>query len=179
MALVDDEQRVRGQIIEQARRRLTGRAARQVAGIILDAGAVADLVHHLEVEQGPLLQALRLDQLVRRVQLEQPCTELFADLVDGGVYALFRGHVMRGRIDRQPRHPPQHLAGQRVEEAQILHGIVEQLDPHRFALRLGREHIDDIAAHAVAALAEVHLVARVLHVGEAAQEFALINALAP
>jgi hypothetical protein len=37
--------------------------ARQVAGVVLDALAEAQLVEHFEVEAGALLDALRLDQL--------------------------------------------------------------------------------------------------------------------
>ena len=66
VALVDDQQRIRRQIVEQARRRLARRAAGQIARVVLDAVAVADLAHHLEVEARALLQPLRLDQLVLR-----------------------------------------------------------------------------------------------------------------
>ena len=53
---------VLGQVVEQRRRRLAGRAARQMARVVLDAVAVADLPDHLEVEHRPLMQTLRLEQ---------------------------------------------------------------------------------------------------------------------
>ena len=43
VALVDDDQRVVGQVVEQRRRRLARRAAGQVPRVVLDAVAVADL----------------------------------------------------------------------------------------------------------------------------------------
>jgi hypothetical protein len=85
---------------------------------------------------------------------------------------------VRRRVDRQPRHLAQHLAGQRVEETERLDLVVEQFDPHGLALGFGREDVDHVAAHAVGALRQVEFVARVLHVGEAAQQLALVDAVA-
>jgi hypothetical protein len=63
VALVDEHQRVARQVVDQRRRRLAGLAAGQVARIVLDPFAEADLDHHLEVEARALLDPLRLDQL--------------------------------------------------------------------------------------------------------------------
>ena len=63
VALVEEHQRVLRQVVDQRRRRLARRRARQVARVVLDALAVADLLQHLEVEARALLEALRLDQL--------------------------------------------------------------------------------------------------------------------
>src|SRR5690606_2168569 len=56
VALIDDEQRIRRQVIEQTRRRLARRAAGEEPGVVLDAGAVADLADHLEIELRALLE---------------------------------------------------------------------------------------------------------------------------
>ena len=178
MALVDHEQRVARQVVEQAGRRLAGLAARQVARVVLDAGAVAELGDHLEVEQRALLEPLRLDQLVRGAQFREPPAQLHLDLVDRAQQPLARRHVVRRREHREPRHLAQHLAGQRIEERERLDLLVEELDAHRLALRLRREDVDDVAAHAERALAQVQFVARVLHVGEAPQQLALVHAVA-
>ena len=69
MRFVDDEQCVRRQIVEKARRRLARRMASQVSRIIFDAVAVTDLGHHFDIELCALLQALRFDEFVRRIQL--------------------------------------------------------------------------------------------------------------
>ena len=55
--LVDDAQEVAREVVEQGRRRLAGRAAGEVARVVLDALAVAELGQHLEVEEGPLGRA--------------------------------------------------------------------------------------------------------------------------
>ena len=62
VALVDEHQRVVGQVLEQRRRRLARLAAREIARVVLDAGAGAGRLHHLHVEDGALLEALRLQQ---------------------------------------------------------------------------------------------------------------------
>ena len=72
MAFVDEHQRVGRQVIEQRRRRLARPAPGQIAGIVFDAGAIAHFQHHFQIEQGALLQPLRLDQLVLIAQLVQP-----------------------------------------------------------------------------------------------------------
>ena len=66
VALVDEHQRVVGHIFEQRRRRLARLAAGEVARIVLDAGAGAGRLHHLEVEEGALLEPLRFEQAARR-----------------------------------------------------------------------------------------------------------------
>ena len=62
VGLVDDHQGLPGQVIQEGRGGLPRGPARQVPGIVLDAVAVAQLLHHLQVEAGALLQALGLDQ---------------------------------------------------------------------------------------------------------------------
>ena len=71
VALVDEDQGVVGEVFEQGRRRLAGLAAGEVARIVLDAGAGAGGLHHLEVEEGALLEALGLEQAAGAVELLQ------------------------------------------------------------------------------------------------------------
>src|ERR1035438_6219735 len=56
--------------------------------IILDAVAVADLLHHLQVEHGALPQALRFDQLALFLQFLMPPVELRHDAGHGRVSGL-------------------------------------------------------------------------------------------
>ena len=82
VALVDEHQRVVGEVLEEGRRRLAGVAAGEVARIVLDAGAGAGGLHHLEVEDGALLQPLRLQQLAGGVQLVEALLQLGLDRLD-------------------------------------------------------------------------------------------------
>ncbi len=62
VALVDDDQRVLRQVVDQGRRGLARAVPGQVARVVLDAVAEAELAQHLHVEEGPLLEPLRLEQ---------------------------------------------------------------------------------------------------------------------
>ncbi len=61
--LVDDEQEVLGEVVEQAVGRRAALAAVDVHRVVLDAGAGADLPHHLDVVGRAHPQPLRLEQL--------------------------------------------------------------------------------------------------------------------
>ena len=82
MALVDDEQEVVGEVVEQRVRRLAGAAAVDVHRVVLDAVAVADLLHHLEVVLRAHAQALRLEQLALLLEPGQPLLQLGLDADD-------------------------------------------------------------------------------------------------
>ncbi len=175
VALVDEQQRVVGQVVEQARRRLAGAAPREIARVVLDPVAVADLEDHLQVEARALLEPLRLDELVRTAQPLELQREIGADLVHAGEQRLARRDVVRLRVDRRARHALRDLARQRVEVADLLDLVVEQLDAHGLLLRLRGKDVDDVAAHAIRAAREVERVARVLELRQAAQEIALVQ----
>ena len=84
---------------------------------------------------------------------------------------------MGAGVDGEPRHLAGDRPGERIEQRDRIDAVIEQLDPHRLALGLGGKDVDDVPAHAVGALGEIQLVARVLHVGKAAQELALLEAV--
>ena len=74
MALVDDDDRIVREIVEQRRRRFTGRASGEVPGVVLDAVAVADLANHLEIEHRALVQPLCLEQFALRLEQRRGTT---------------------------------------------------------------------------------------------------------
>ena len=175
---VHHQQRVRRQIIVQARRRFPGHAAGEMARIIFHAVAISDLGQHLQVVGDTLLQPLRLDQLVGRVERLQSRRQLQLDRLDRLQHGAPGGDVMRFRIDGVTRYLADHLAVQRIEQRQVFDFAVEQLDPQRFHLALGRMHVDGFAAHAIGRAPQLELVARILHFGQATDQFALVDALA-
>ncbi len=65
--LVDDEQEVVRKVVEERRRRLPRRASGEVARVVLDAVAVAELLDHLQVEHRALVEPLGLEQAAGRV----------------------------------------------------------------------------------------------------------------
>ena len=178
MALVDDQHGVVRQVIVQGRRRLAGTAAGEVAGVVLDAGAVADLQHHLQVEDGALLQALGLHQLVVLPQQVEAVLELHLDLLDGAEDGLPRGRVVGLGKDGVARDLAQHLAGEGIEQGEGLDLVVEQLDSYRLVVRLRGIDVDHIAAHPVASPVQLHLVALVLQRGQPPQDGPLVDQVA-
>ena len=97
MALVDEHQRRRRQVVDQRRRRLARPASRQVPRVVLDALAETDLGHHLEIEARALLDALRLDQLHLRDEEVLLLHELDLDRLDGVEHLLPARHVVARR----------------------------------------------------------------------------------
>ncbi len=76
VALVDDEEEVVREVVEQRERRLVEVAPVDVHRVVLDAAAVADLGHHLEVVLRAHAQALRLEQLAFALEVGEPLLQL-------------------------------------------------------------------------------------------------------
>ena len=85
---------------------------------------------------------------------------------------------MRLRVNSDALDVAADLAGQRVEQADLLDLGVEQFDAHCLALGIGRVHVDDLAAHAVGAALQLDVVARVLDLGQPPQNTALVDLVA-
>ncbi len=174
---VDHQQRIRRQVVEQRRRWIAGVLAGEMPRVVLDAVAVADLSHHLQIELSTLRQALRFHQLVLLVQLFEADLQLRLDRVHRRQHALAGGRVMGLGIDGIAHHLAQAFAGQRIEHADLLDLAFKQLDAHRFAVRFGREHIDHFAAHAEGAAVQLEFVAGVLQLGQVLDQLALVDPL--
>ena len=72
MAFVNDKQEIVGEIVEQAEGTRAGLSAVKVAAIVLDAAAVAELLHHLDVVVDALFEAFGLEVLAYLVQVVAP-----------------------------------------------------------------------------------------------------------
>ncbi len=138
--------------------------------------AVADLLDHLEVEHRPLMQPLRLEQLPFLLELTAPLLQLRLDGVDRPPCPVARRHEVRLRIDGNLVVPAQRLAGQRVEGRQLVDLVAEQLDAQAL-LFVRRIDLDDVAADAEGAAAEVVVVALVLNLHQLAQHLIAADAL--
>ena len=80
--LVDDEQPVGREVVEQGPRPRARLAPGEVARVVLDAGAVAELAQHLEVERRALAQPGRLERPALRLELADPHLHLGLDVDD-------------------------------------------------------------------------------------------------
>ena len=170
VALVDDQQRGLGEVLEQGGRRLARLAAGEVARVVLDAGAGAGRLHHLDVEHGALLQPLRFEQPAGAVELVEPLLEVGLYLLDGLLHRRPRRHVVAVGVDDDVRQRRRLLAGQRIELDDRFDLVAEHLDAPGLVLVVGREQVDGVAAHPEGAALEGVVVALVLLLDEAAQQ---------
>ncbi len=138
-----------------------------MARVVLDSGAVAELLEHLEVEAHPLLQALALEQLALRFQHRQVLLELVLDAGNGAQHALARRHVVGLGVDRDLLQVLEHVAAQGVEAGDPLDLVAEEFDADA-TLLVGRQDLEHVAAAAEAAVIEVERRPFVLHVDQLA-----------
>ncbi len=163
--LVDDAQEVVRKVVQQRRRRLAGRTAGQVARVVLDALAVAELGQHLEIEVRPLSEPLRLEQLAVLVEHRQPLVELGPDAVDRRQQLRPRRHVVGSRVDRQPVELLDGHPAHRIDALDALDLVAPERDPDRGVV-VGREDLEHVAAEPEGPRCEVEVGALVLHLGE-------------
>ncbi len=166
VALVDDQQRVLGQILEQRRRRIALLAAGQVARVVLDSLAGAGGLDHLQVEGAALLQPLGLQQLAAGGELVEPLLQLLLDQDRRLVERRARRHVVAVGIDVDLVEIAGLLAGERIELDDAVDLVAEQADAPGAVLVLRREHVDRLAAHPEGAAREAGVVATVLQLDQ-------------
>ena len=146
-----------------------------MARVVFDARTKTHFRQQLEIVKRALLQPLRFEQLALVAQLVEPLPQLVADAAHRLLHALLAGHVMARRIDGRHVGAPQHLAAHRVDLADRLDRVVEELDAQRRAIFVGRKDLDDVAAHAESAAVKIVVAALVLDVDELAQHLIAIE----
>ena len=99
MRLIDHDEEIFREVVQERKWRLAGLPVRHVAGIILDTGAVSDLLHHFQIIIRPLLQTLRLQELILIPELPQPPIQLLLDRRDGTAELIRTGDIVRCRED--------------------------------------------------------------------------------
>ena len=81
--LIDKEQKIGRKIVEEAGRRLARLPAIQMAGVILNASAVAELLDHLEVELCALLKTFSLQELALALEFPEASAKFLTDILAG------------------------------------------------------------------------------------------------
>ncbi len=176
VAFVHDRQRIGRQIIQQRRGRRAGRASGQMSRVVLDPVAVSDLLDHLQIEHGPLVQAVRLQDLAFGFERRPVPFELRLDGLDGQLGFLAWRDEVRFRVDRELVVLLERLARERIERNQLVDFVAEQLHPERRVV-VRRIDFDDIAADAEHAAREIVVVAFVLDVDQLPEDLLAIDAL--
>ncbi len=178
MAFVQKHDRVRRQIVQQGRRGRTFRATGQVARVVFNAFAKADLLQHFQIVPGALLDALRFHELVLALEKTDARRQLALDGFNRRQHGAARGDIVAGGVNGVARHFLHDVAGERVEQRQAFDFIVEQAKAQGVLAVFRREHVNHLAAHAELAPRKIQLVALVLHFGQALDDGALTEGFA-
>ena len=148
-----------------------------MAGVVFDAVAEADGLDHLEVEAGALVDALGLDEAAFLFELGFPVGELGEDVVDGLVFAVGRDDVVGLGVDGEAGVLLLDGAEERVDLGERFDLVAEELDAEGVFV-VGGVDLDDVAADAEGAAAEVDVVALVEDFDEAAGDVLPLDLLA-
>ena len=178
VALVDEEQKILWKIVQQRHRRAAGGTAADDARIVLDAGAVAEFLHHLNVIVRALADALRLEELTLLLECFHARVALGADLADGALHLFVRCDIVRRRIDRHVAERADGRAGDDVDVRDAVDLVAEKLHAHGMIRGVGRKNVDRVAADAEHVARKSNVVALVADVDELAHEFLRIALLA-
>ena len=171
MALVHEQQKVVREEVQQGHRRRAGGPVGDDAGVVLNAGAIAQLRHHLHVIFGPLADALRLHQLIVFRKIPDLFLQLLPDLPEGFIHLILGGDIMAGGIDGHVVQNPVHAAGQRVKIADPVDLISEKFHTDGVVLIIGGVNLHRVApdpehvalkGDVVALVADLHQTAQQL-----------------
>ena len=140
-----------------------------MAGIVLDAVAVARFGKHVEVEHRPLQEALGLEEFALLHEFRMVFVEFLANGDDGPREVFVPSHVVGPGEEGHPALPGKFAPGERIEAGQALHLVAEEPDPEADVLVAG-DDLHRVAAHPEAAPLERGIVPHVLHLDELAEE---------
>ena len=178
VTLVHEQKEVLREIVEQRHRRAARRAVRDYARIVLNAGAVAQLLHHLDVVIRALADALCLDKPVVLLKPLDALVALAAYLVDGGGHFLLGRDIVASGIYRGMAQYPCRHTGHDVYLAYAVDLVAEELHAYGLIVGIGRENLDRIAADAEHVALKCDVVALVAYLDKLSQQLVKIPRLA-
>lgn len=150
VALVDHHQVILRKIVQQAEGSRPFCTSVEIAGVVLDAGTVTQLLDHLQVVLHPLLDPLRFGRTSRLLEEGDLLAQVEVDLLHGRVYALLgrdkQAHWVKGECVE--RLDP--LAGYGVDALDALDFVVEKGDAETLVAEFAesRHDVDRVARHA-------------------------------
>ena len=139
-----------------------------MAGVILDAGAVAGLAQGFKVVAGAFFEPGGFKDAVFSAEFSQALGQLGLDVLYRGRHAFVGGDEVLGRVDVDTVALGQNLAGERIEFDDALDLVVPELNPDGEVFVGGMDG-QGVAADAELAARQGEFVALVLLVDEAAQ----------
>ena len=169
VALVHHDDGVPRQVVHQGRRRLPRGPPREVTRVVLDAVAMPRLGEHVQIEERPLHEPLRFEQLPLLKQPGMVLVELFPDRDQRPREVLFAGHVVGPREERHAVLAGQFAPGQRVEAGQSFDLIAVEPHPEPQILVPGHD-LHGVAPYAETAAFERGVIALILHLHKLPEE---------
>ena len=167
VALVHEDQEVFGEVVQQAVGLLAGVPEVEVPGVVLDPLAVAGLLDHFQVVEGPLLQPVGLQHR----EVREPLLQLRPDGPQGFPAGVVGDDEVPGRVHVIVREPLDHRGGVPVQLPDPLHLVTEELDPDGVVGKPG-DKVDGVPLHPELPGGEVQIVALELDVDEAREDLA-------
>ena len=137
VALIHKEDKVLGEVIHKGQGRGAHWPVGDNPGVVLDAGAVSQLPHHLHVIGGPLADALGLHQLAVLNKPGLPLIQLLLDLHQSPVHLVLGGDVVAGGVDHHMADDLGGQAGDGVDVADAVDLVAEELHPDGGILPVG------------------------------------------
>jgi hypothetical protein len=99
-----------------------------VAAVVLDAAGIADLLEHLEIVAGALLDTLRFQVHLLLAEIGQPLFQLILDVDDRLAELSLVGDELLGGEDFDPDMFGEDFAGQGIELTDALNLIAPEFD---------------------------------------------------
>ena len=162
VGLVHEQQEVVGEVVQQRKGRAARLPAGEHPGVVLNALAEANLLEHLHVVAGALLNALGLDELALAFKVVHPLLHLPLDVPEGLVHLLLGHDVVGGRVDGDVLQLGDGVPCQGVKLRQAVYLVPEELHPHGPIGGVGGENLHHVPPHAELVADEVHVIALVL-----------------
>ena len=173
MAFVDYRKEILGEVVHQGKRRFPRLPSRKVPGIVFDAAAVPQLLHHLQVVIGPLFQPLGFQEMTAIFQLPEPFIQLFPDSSQGPFHFILCRDIMTGRINRHVFSFGNDFSGQHIHFGQSVNFITEHFNTDDRIIERRRKDFDGITMNAECPPFQAHIIARILDIDQLMQDFFL------
>ena len=161
MAFVDHQQEIVGEIVNQAEWSRPRCTSVEVTAVVLDAGAVAQLLYHLQVVVYAFFQPLGLKVLVDADKVVAAFEHVALYLSQGAGHALLVGEEVGGGVDDHLVEAFKPLAADGVETFESLDLVVPERDA---VAEVGKRGVDvhRVALDAEAAVGELDFIADIL-----------------
>ena len=169
VGFVDDGEEVVGEIIEEGGGGAAGRTVVEVAGVVFDAGAEADLFDHFEIVFGAHAKSLGFEEFSPVFEVFEAVGEFGFDVAGGAVHAFRGGHIVGGREDADGVGLTDDVTGEWVDVVEGVDFVAEEFNPDG-GFFVGGDDVDGVAFHPEGAAGESDVVALVLDIDEEPEE---------